>query len=89
MQTDSGELDFLISAAETISQRMKARSEGVFRGWLKDTIGKLTIKHRGLPDAIAKLPGLLATLNYDHLRGIVTDAGLFLRRLAEHLVPYA
>ena len=67
MQIESGETDFLITAAETISQRMKAKSSGVFRGWLKDTIGKLSIKDRTLPDAVAAIPGVLATLNYDNL----------------------
>lgn len=67
MQVESGETDLIINAAETISQRMKQKSDGVFRGWLKDTIGKLTIKDRAIIDALAALPGVLATLNYDNL----------------------
>ena len=30
----SGKTDFMISAAETITDRFKARSKGTFRGWL-------------------------------------------------------
>jgi predicted NACHT family NTPase len=67
MQVDSGETDLIITAAETISQRMRARSDGTFRGWLKDTVGKLKIRDRIVPDALAALPGVLATLNYDSL----------------------
>jgi SIR2-like domain/HEAT repeats/NACHT domain len=67
MQVDSGETDLIITAAETISQRMRAKSDGTFRGWLKDTIGKLRIEDRAVVDALAALPGVLATLNYDNL----------------------
>jgi HEAT repeat protein len=67
MQVESGETDLIITAAETISQRMKGKSDGTFRGWLKDTIGGLTIQDRAVVDALAALPGVLATLNYDNL----------------------
>ncbi|HEX7331636.1 MAG TPA: HEAT repeat domain-containing protein [Pyrinomonadaceae bacterium] len=67
MQVESEETDLIITAAETISQRMRAKSEGTFRGWLKDTIGKLKIADRTVVDALAALPGVLATLNYDNL----------------------
>lgn len=67
MQVESEETDLIITAAETISQRMRAKSEGTFRGWLKDTIGKLKIADRAVVDALAALPGVLATLNYDNL----------------------
>ena len=63
----SGKTDFMISAAETITDRFKARSEGTFRGWLADTIGELKIQDATLLQDIAALPGLVATLNYDHL----------------------
>jgi predicted NACHT family NTPase len=67
MQVESEATDLIITAAETISQRMKTRSEGTFRGWLKDTIGRLKIADRAVPDVLAALPGVLATLNYDNL----------------------
>ncbi len=67
MQIENGETDLLIGAAETISQRMIGRGEGTFRGWLKDTLGQLVLKDRTLVDAVAALPGVLATLNYDDL----------------------
>src|SRR5271165_3291187 len=37
-QIESGDAEFLVSAAEGISARL-ARSPGVFVGWLQDTIG--------------------------------------------------
>jgi SIR2-like domain/NACHT domain len=67
MQINSGKTSFLICAAEEISQRLKRRAEGIFRGWLSDTIGNLKAKNRDILDVIAGLPGVLATLNYDNL----------------------
>jgi hypothetical protein len=63
----SGKPDFMISAAETITIRFKGRSEGNFRGWLEETIGTLQIQDSNLLQDIGALPGLIATLNYDHL----------------------
>ena len=73
MQIESGKTNFLISAAEDISQRMQAKSPGVFRGWLKDTIGKLEIKDRSILDAVAALRSMLCTLNYDNLLEVATQ----------------
>jgi HEAT repeat protein len=66
-QIKSGKTNFLISAAEDVSLRMQSKAPGVFRGWLKDTIGKLEIRDRAVIDAVGALPGILATLNYDNL----------------------
>ena len=66
-QIKSGKTNFLISAAEDISQRLNDRGSGVFRGWLKDTIGQLVVRDRAIFDAVVALPGVLATLNYDNL----------------------
>ena len=66
-QIKSKKTNFLISAAEDISQRLQAHSAGTYRGWLRDTVGKLVPKHREILDALTALPGVLATLNYDAL----------------------
>ena len=66
-QIKSNKTNFLISAAEDISQRLQSRSPGVFRGWLKNTVGALVLEHREILDALTALPGVLATLNYDSL----------------------
>jgi hypothetical protein len=66
-QIKSKKANFLISAAEDISQRLQAHSPGTYRGWLNDTVGKLVLKHREILDALTALPGVLATLNYDGL----------------------
>ena len=66
-QIKSNKTNFLISAAEDISQRLQAHSTGTYRGWLRDTVGKLVPKHREILDALTALPGVLATLNYDGL----------------------
>jgi hypothetical protein len=63
----SGKPDLMINAAEIITDRLKARSEGTFRGWLADTVGELRIQEATLLQDLAALPGFLATLNYDHL----------------------
>jgi hypothetical protein len=66
-QINSNKTNFLISAAEEISRRLQSHSPGTYRGWLSDTVGKLVPKHREILDALAALPGVLATLNYDGL----------------------
>jgi hypothetical protein len=63
----------LIGAAEIISQRLRSQSPGVFRGWLKDSIGQLTVQNRALIDALQALGGLIATLNCDTLIEQATD----------------
>jgi hypothetical protein len=69
----SGKTDFMISAAGMITERFKARSDGIFRGWLSDSIGQIKLQDRTLLQDIAALPGLVATLNYDHL--LVEETG--------------
>ena len=66
-QLKLGSTDMLIGAAEIISQRLRSRSPGVFRGWLKGSIGQLTLQDPALIDAVQALGGLIATLNYDTL----------------------
>ena len=63
----SGKTDFMISAAETITTRFKGRSEGTFSGWLEETMGVLQLQDSNLLQDIGALPGLITTLNYDHL----------------------
>lgn len=72
-QLKLGSTDMLIGAAEIISQRLRNQSPGVFRGWLKDSIGQLTVQNRALIDALQALGGLIATLNYDTLIEQATD----------------
>jgi hypothetical protein len=62
-----GKADLMINAAETITDRLKRRSEGTFRSWLADTIGQLKLQDSNLLREVAALPGVVATLNYDHL----------------------
>jgi len=66
-QIASGKTNFLLNAAQDISERLHSESPGVFRGWLKQTVGKLELRERALIDAVAAIPGVLATLNYDGL----------------------
>ncbi len=68
----SGKPDLMVNAAETITARLQGRSEGIFRGWLEETIGALQLQDKTLLHQIATLPGLVATLNYDHLLEEVT-----------------
>jgi hypothetical protein len=68
----SGKPDLMVNAAETITARLQGRSEGTFRGWLEKTIGALLLQDTTLLQQIATLPGLVATLNYDHLLEEVT-----------------
>jgi hypothetical protein len=43
-----GKADLMINAAETITDRLKRRSEGTFRSWLADTIGQLKLQDSNL-----------------------------------------
>lgn len=71
-QIASGKTKFLINAAQDIADCLRGKSPGVFRGWLKETVGKLELRDRALVDALANLPGVLATLNYDGLLSLAT-----------------
>ncbi len=79
MQIDTGRIDYMIQAADTITKKLKSADIGVFRGWLKDnTVGRLRIAEHSVIDAVVGLPGVITTLNYDHLledasrRGTIT-----------------
>ncbi|MFN9630795.1 MAG: SIR2 family protein [Cyanobacteriota bacterium] len=63
----SGTPDLMISAAETITKRMKGNSGGTFRAWLKQSIGQLKVTDPSILEALSALSGVLATLNYDDL----------------------
>jgi hypothetical protein len=66
----TGDTRLLIGVAEIIHQGLLEKGggkDGVFRGWLNDTIGKLKPTNAALLDVIRALPGVLATLNYDSL----------------------
>lgn len=66
-QIDSGKSNFLISAAEEITNRMQERSPGVYRGWLKSAVGALAASNPAILHALGALRGVLATLNYEKL----------------------
>jgi hypothetical protein len=71
-QINSGRADYVVAAGEAISNKMRTRSLGVYRGWLKNTLGSLVVANSALVEAIGALPGVLATLNYDSLIEDVT-----------------
>ncbi|HXH37940.1 MAG TPA: SIR2 family protein, partial [Thermoanaerobaculia bacterium] len=64
-QIESGDLDLLLGAAQTV--RVKLGND--FRAWLQDSVGKLTVKHAEVVDALHAVGMTLATTNYDHLLG--------------------
>lgn len=66
-QIDSKEVDLMISAAETIIKRLMNKKDGIYRQWLKDSLGKLEVCQPDVPEALNRLGGVLATLNYDSL----------------------
>jgi len=63
----TGQTDFLISAAELIVSRLTSKSPGTYRGWLKDSVGKLKVRYPAILEAIDALADIVATLNYDGL----------------------
>lgn len=72
-QISVGETDFLISAAELITARLRGKRPGAFRSWLKDSVGKLAPTKPEVIQTLASWPVTLATLNYDRLIEAVTN----------------
>jgi hypothetical protein len=72
-QIDSGKTDFLISAAESVTRRLADRSEGTYRGWLKETVGSLRVADAAIATSLSQLSAVLATLNYDTLLEAATS----------------
>ncbi|MCB1826314.1 MAG: HEAT repeat domain-containing protein [Candidatus Competibacteraceae bacterium] len=68
-----GETDFLVAAAELVTERLRGKRPGAFRGWLKDSVGKLAPTQPDIIKTLASWPVKLTTLNYDHLLEAVTS----------------
>ena len=68
-----GETDFLIAAAELVTERLRGKRPGAFRGWLKESVGKLAPTQPEIIQTLASRPVKLATLNYDRLLEAVTS----------------
>ena len=81
VQIESGDAEFLVSAAEGISARL-AKTPGVFLGWLQNTVGNLEPMYPDMLKSLATLPCVLATLNYDGLFENATDRREQYARLA-------
>ena len=71
-QIDSGDLDFLLAAAETIAAKLGAPKGGEYRRWLRESVGALTAERREVLEALRDLHVALATTNYDGLIEEVT-----------------
>jgi hypothetical protein len=72
-QISVGETDFLVAAAELVTERLRGKRPGAFRGWLKDSVGKLAPTQPDIVKTLASWPVKLTTLNYDHLLEAVTS----------------
>lgn len=70
-EINEGSVEFLISAAQKITDRLKMEGSGM-RFWLRESIGQLELSDSRTIDAIVGLGGILATLNYDDLLHHVT-----------------
>ena len=66
-QIRRGKPDFLTAAAEIITSRLTGKLPGAFRRWLQESVGKLEPRAPEILHALAGVPGVLATLNYDPL----------------------
>ncbi|HKB29687.1 MAG TPA: SIR2 family protein [Streptosporangiaceae bacterium] len=72
-QVDSGDLDWMLLAAEDMTRRLGGRKSGEYRRWLADSVGRLRVADPSLIDALAGLGVPLATTNYDSLVEQVTS----------------
>jgi hypothetical protein len=66
-QVETGDTQLLINVAQLICTILRQKSEGTFKGWLKRAIGELKVKNAAVLEALASLPAILTTLNYDTL----------------------
>jgi hypothetical protein len=71
-QIDSNDPLEMVSAAENISQRLGYPAGGVYRKWLRDSVGSLEVLDPATIEAIVKLNVPIATTNYDGLITKVT-----------------
>jgi hypothetical protein len=71
LQIKNGTTDYLIDAAQKIHDCLDKRENERY-WWMKESIGQLKVSEPGLIQAIHRLNGLIATLNYDGLLREVT-----------------
>jgi hypothetical protein len=72
LQIGSGKPDFLVFAAELISEALRKKSPGTYHGWLKRTVGQLEPTSPSVLHLLGRLGGVLATPNYDPLFEVAT-----------------
>ncbi len=72
MQIASARVDYMVKAAETLAERLSVGGGSAYLDWLADSVGVLKVTDPAVPQAVAALGGLLATLNYDGLLEEVT-----------------
>jgi hypothetical protein len=71
-QIGSGDLGWMLGAAEDITDRLGGRSGGEYRRWLADSVGSLRVRDPSVIGSLAALDVPLATTNYDGLIEEVT-----------------
>jgi tetratricopeptide (TPR) repeat protein len=71
-QAGSGDLGWMLAAAEEVTVRLGGRSGGEFRRWLAESVGGLRVVDGAVIGALAGLGVPVATTNYDGLIEEVT-----------------
>ena len=71
-QVASGDLSWMLAAAEEVTVRLGGRSGGEFRRWLAESVGALRVVDGAVIGALAGLGVPVATTNYDGLIEEVT-----------------
>ncbi len=59
------QVEELVQVADIITKELQRHSPGTYQKWLEDTVAKLELANPRVIDALVKLGGILATLNYD------------------------
>ena len=62
---EDGDIDLMISAGEQICTRLRGKAPGIYHRWLQDSVGKLKPSNPEIVKVLARLGGLVTTLNYD------------------------
>jgi hypothetical protein len=68
----TGGTEALIMVAELITSELGGLKSGEFKGWLKESVGSLSIKDAALLKAIENIGAPIVTTNYDNLLEQVT-----------------
>ena len=70
---DSSNVGLMIAAGEQVTTHLSNKAPAVYHRWLQDSVGRLNPSKPEIVNVLAKLGGVLATLNYDSILETVLE----------------